>query len=41
VANLIFFSPLEGLEKMIEIGFKEEFTVTLNELELLLQQLNR
>ncbi|WP_462252885.1 hypothetical protein [Ferruginibacter sp.] len=26
------FKSLEGLEKMIEMGFKEGFTVTLNEL---------
>lgn len=41
VSISIYFESLEELEKMIELGFKEGFTVTLNELELLLQQLNK
>ncbi len=32
VRILIYFESLERLEKMIEMGFKEGFTVTLNEL---------
>lgn len=38
---IIYFESLEGLEKMIEMGFKEGFTVTLKELGLLLRQLNK
>ena len=32
VSISIYFESLEGLEKMIEMGFKEGFTVTLSEL---------
>jgi len=32
VSITIYFESLEGLEKMIAMGFKEGFTVTLNEL---------
>jgi len=32
---------LERMEKMIEMGFKEGFTMTLNELENLLKKLNK
>lgn|GEM_PF-784301 len=35
----IYFESLEELEKMIEMGFKEGFTVTLNELANLLETL--
>jgi uncharacterized protein YndB with AHSA1/START domain len=38
VSISIYFETLEGLEKMIQLGFKEGFTVTLSELELLLQR---
>lgn len=41
VSISIYFESFEDLEKMIEMGFKEGFTVTLNELGLLLQQLNK
>jgi len=41
VSISIYFETLEELEKMIEMGFKEGFTVTLNELELLLLQLSK
>jgi uncharacterized protein YndB with AHSA1/START domain len=32
VSISIYFESIEGLEKMIEMGFKEGFTATLNEL---------
>jgi len=32
---------LEALEQIIQMGFKEGFTMTLNELEILLQQLKK
>lgn len=38
VSILIHFESLEELEKMIEMGFKEGFTVTLNELSSLLNK---
>lgn len=41
VSITIHNDSLERMEKMIEMGFKEGFTMTLNELELLLQQLNK
>ena len=37
----IYFESLEELEKMIEMGFKEGFTVTLNELTNLLKTLKK
>lgn len=37
----IFFNSLEDLEKMIEMGFKEGFTITLNELMNLLNTFNK
>ena len=37
VSISIYFESLEELEKMIEMGFKEGFTVTLNELTSLLK----
>lgn len=37
----ICFESLEALEKMIAMGFKEGFTVTLNELKTLLKNLNK
>ena len=37
VSISIYFESLEELEKMIEMGFKEGFTVTLNELTNLLK----
>ena len=37
VSISIYFESLEELEKMIEMGFKEGFTVTLNELAILLK----
>ncbi len=37
----IYFESLKELEKMIEMGFKEGFTVTLNELTSLLKTLKR
>ncbi|HMV08216.1 MAG TPA: SRPBCC domain-containing protein [Cyclobacteriaceae bacterium] len=36
----IFFESLDALEKMIEMGFREGFTTTLNELKVLLKTLN-
>jgi hypothetical protein len=41
VSISICFESLEELEKMIEIGFKEGFTVTLNELTNLLKTLKK
>ncbi|WP_336518550.1 SRPBCC domain-containing protein [Pollutibacter soli] len=38
VSISIYFESLNDLDKMIEMGFKEGFTVTLNELGLLLKQ---
>ncbi|MGE5805295.1 MAG: SRPBCC family protein [Ignavibacteria bacterium] len=38
VSITIYNDSLERMEKMIEMGFKEGFTMTLNELENLLQQ---
>ena len=37
----IYFESLEELEKMIEMGFKEGFTMTLNELTSLLKNLKK
>lgn len=37
----IYNESLERMEKMIEMGFKEGFTATLNELENLLQTLDK
>ena len=37
----IYNESLERMEKMIEMGFKEGFTMTLNELENLLSTLNK
>lgn len=37
VSISIYFESLEEMGKMIEMGFKEGFTVTLNGLEILLQ----
>jgi uncharacterized protein YndB with AHSA1/START domain len=39
VSISIYFESLEELKKMIEMGFKEGFTVTLNELTNLLKTL--
>jgi len=41
VSISIYFESLEELEKMIEMGFKEGFTVTLNELTNLLKTLKK
>jgi len=41
VSISICFESLEELEKMIEMGFKEGFTVTLNELTSLLKTLKK
>lgn len=41
VSISICFESLAELEKMIEMGFKAGFTMTLNELGLLLQQSNK
>jgi uncharacterized protein YndB with AHSA1/START domain len=41
VSISIYNESLERMEKMIEMGFKEGFTATLNELENLLQTLNK
>jgi uncharacterized protein YndB with AHSA1/START domain len=41
VSISINFESLEELEKMIEMGFKEGFTVTLNELTSLLKTLKK
>lgn len=38
---VIKHKALSDLEKMIEMGFKEGFTMTLNELETLLQEQNK
>ena len=38
VSITIYNDSLERMEKMIEMGFKEGFTMTLNELETLLQE---
>ena len=40
VSITIYNDSLERMEKMIEMGFKEGFTVTLNELKMLLKTLN-
>jgi len=39
VSVAIYNESLERMEKMIEMGFKEGFTMTLNELEILLGDL--
>ena len=39
VSIAIYNESLERMEKMIEMGFKEGFTMTLNELEILLGDL--
>ncbi len=41
VSISIYFESLEELEKMIEMGFNEGFTVTLNELTSLLKTLKK
>jgi uncharacterized protein YndB with AHSA1/START domain len=41
VSITIYNESLERMEKMIEMGFKEGFTATLNELETLLSILNK
>ncbi len=41
VSISVYFESLEELEKMIELGFKEGFTVTLNELTNLLKTLKK
>lgn len=41
VSITIFNDSLERMEKMIEMGFKEGFTATLNELGTLLSNLNK
>lgn len=41
VSISIYNESLERMEKMIEMGFKEGFTITLNELENLLSTLNK
>ena len=41
VSIRIYNDSLERMEKMIEMGFKEGFTATLNELETLLTNLNK
>jgi len=41
VSITIFNDSLERMEKMIEMGFKEGFTATLNELENFLSNLNK
>ncbi len=41
VSISIYFESLEELEKMIEMGFKEGFTVTINELTNLLKTLKK
>ena len=41
VSISIYFESLDELEKMIEMGFKEGFTVTLNELTNLLKTLKK
>lgn len=41
VSITIYNDSLERMEKMIEMGFKDGFTATLNELETLLSKLNK
>ena len=41
VSITIYNESLERMEKMIELGFKEGFTMTLNELDNLLSTLKR
>jgi uncharacterized protein YndB with AHSA1/START domain len=41
VGITIYNESLERMERMIEMGFKEGFTMTLNELETLLQNLKK
>jgi hypothetical protein len=41
VSITIYNDSLERMEKMIEMGFKDSFTATLNELETLLLHLNK
>ena len=41
VSISIYFESLEELEKMIKLGFKEGFTVTLNELTSVLKTLKK
>ncbi|HEX8517878.1 MAG TPA: SRPBCC domain-containing protein [Bacteroidia bacterium] len=41
VSITIYNDSLERMEKMIEMGFKEGFTATLNELDTLLSDLNK
>jgi uncharacterized protein YndB with AHSA1/START domain len=41
VSITIYNESLERMEKMIEMGFKEGFTMTLNELDNLLSTLNK
>jgi uncharacterized protein YndB with AHSA1/START domain len=41
VSITIYNDSLERMEKMIEMGFKEGFTATLNDLEYLLPTLNK
>ncbi|WP_276371934.1 SRPBCC domain-containing protein [Chryseolinea sp. H1M3-3] len=41
VSIIIYNESLERLEKMIELGFKEGFTVSLNQLEDILSALNK
>ncbi|MBS1950364.1 MAG: Ligand-binding SRPBCC domain protein family [Cytophagales bacterium] len=41
VSIIIYNDSLERMEKMIEMGFKEGFTMTLNELEKLLPHLKK
>jgi hypothetical protein len=41
VSISIYNESLERMEKMIEMGFKEGFTATLNELGNLLQTLKK
>ena len=41
VSITIYNDSLERMEKMIEMGFKEGFTATLNELDNLLSNLNK
>jgi len=41
VSITIYNDSLERMEKMIEMGFKEGFTATLNELEILLSNKNK
>jgi uncharacterized protein YndB with AHSA1/START domain len=41
VSITIYNDSVERMEKMIEMGFKEGFTATLNELETLLSNLNK